>query len=160
IGTLRDPLLVKRAATTWVWSAQDSFGTRAAKVLGRYPAHFGLDFLFRRGDPYPAIRPPEGYGVFLWFTLPLMVLGAVWIVAHFRDVNARIVAALVLTYPCADLLNAHDEGVHGLRAIPGMIALTLLAAIGAVALFRYFARASRGFAVAVAAILAVIGAAE
>ena len=160
IGTLRDPLLLKRAATTWVWSAQDSLATKAGKVLARYPEHFGLDFLFRRGDQYPAMRPPDGYGVFLWFTLPLMVFGAMWVIAHFREIEARIVAALVVTYPCADLLNAHDEGAHGLRSIPGIIALTLLAAIGAAALFRHFARASRGFAIAVAAIVAVIGIAE
>lgn len=160
IGTLRDPLLLKRAATTWVWSAGDPLGTRIGKALARYPAHFGLEFLFRRGDPYPAVRPPEDYGVFLWFTLPLMILGAAWVVRHFRETPARILAALVVSYPFADLLNAHDEGPHGLRSIPGMIALTLLAAVGAVAIVRYFARASRPFAVAVAAILAVAGLAE
>ena len=159
IGTLRDPLLLKRAATTWVWSPQDSLLTRIGKVVARYPAHFGLDFLFRSGDPYPAMRPPPDYGVVLWFTLPLMIAGAAWVVAHFREVEARVLAVLVVTYPCADLLNEHD-GPHGLRSIPGIIALTLLAAVGAVALFRYFARASRKFAVAVAAIIAVIGAAE
>ena len=160
IGTLRDPLLLKRAATTWVWSPQDSYATRVGKVLARYPGHFGLDFLFRRGDQYPAMRPPPDYGVFLWFTLPLMILGAVWVVKHFRRIEARVLAALVVTYPCADLLNAHDEGPHGLRSIPGMIALTLLAAVGVVALVRYFARASRPFAIAVAGTIAVIGAAE
>ena len=114
-------------------------------MLARYPEHFGLDFLFRRGDPYPAVRLPQGYGVLLWFTLPLMLIGAAWVLAHFREVQARVLTALVLTYPCADLLNAHEEGAHGLRSIPGMIALTLLAAVGAVALFRYFRRVSRGF---------------
>jgi 4-amino-4-deoxy-L-arabinose transferase-like glycosyltransferase len=159
IGTLRDPLLLKRAATTWVWSPQDSLFTRIGKVLARYPAHFGLDFLFRRGDQYPAMRPPPDYGVALWFTLPLMIVGAAWVVGHFRKIQARVLAALVITYPCADLLNEHD-GPHGLRGIPGIIALTLLAAVGAMSLVRYFARASRAFAVAVAAIIAVIGAAE
>src|SRR5437764_11672321 len=159
IGTLRDPLLLKPAARTWVWGPQDSIATRIGKVLARYPAHFGLDFLFRRGDPYPAMRPPPEYGVVLWFTLPLMILGAVWVVKHFRRMEARVLAALVVTYPCADLLNEHD-GPHALRSIPGMIALTLLATVGAVALARYFARASRPFAVAVAAMIAVVGVAE
>src|SRR5262249_20669190 len=40
------------------------------------------------------------------------------------------------------------------------IALTLLAAVGAVALFRYFARPSRGFAYTVAAIITIVGMAE
>ena len=160
IGTLFDPLLLRRAGVTWVWSPQDSFFTRVGKVMARYPAHFGLDFLFRRGDPYPAMRPPPEYGVFLWFTLPLMIIGAVWVIANFRRVEARVLAALVITYPFADLLNAHDEGPHALRSIPGMIALTLLAAAGATALFRYFARAARPFAVAVAGIIAVVGVIE
>jgi 4-amino-4-deoxy-L-arabinose transferase-like glycosyltransferase len=159
IGTLRDPLMTKRATTTWVWSPQDSFIARAGKVLARYPPHFGLDFLFRRGDPYPAMSLPDGYGVFLEFTLPLMILGAVWAVQHFRRIEARVLAVLVVTYPFADLLNEHD-GPNGLRGIPGMIALTLLAAVGAVALVRYFAHASRPFAIAVAAIVAIVGAAE
>ncbi|MEK6371383.1 MAG: hypothetical protein AABO58_01680 [Acidobacteriota bacterium] len=159
VGTLRDPLLLRRAAVTWVWNPQDSFLTRAGKVLSRYPEHFGLDFLFRHGDPYPAMRPPPDYGVFLWFTLPLMIVGVAWIVAHFREVEARVLAALVVTYPCADLLNAHD-GPHGLRSIPGIVALTLLAAVGAVSFVRYFSRASRGLAVSVAAMIAIVGTAE
>jgi 4-amino-4-deoxy-L-arabinose transferase-like glycosyltransferase len=159
VGTLSDPLLLRRAATTWVWSPQDSLLTRAGKVLARYPDHFGFDFLFRRGDPYPAMRPPPDYGVFLWFTLPLMIVGVAWVVAHFREVEARLLAALVVTYPFADLLNAHD-GPHGLRSIPGIVALTLLAAVGAVAFVRYFSRASRAFAVVVAAVIAIVGTVE
>src|SRR5262249_10408888 len=96
---------------------------------------------------------------FLWFTLPLMIFGAMWVIAHFRDVEARVLAALVITYPCADLLNEHD-GPHGLRSIPGIIALTLLAARAAGAPFPSLARRALGFAYAVAAIIAIVGAAE
>lgn len=160
IGTLTNPLLTRRAATTWVWSPQDGLLVRVGRVAARYLPHFGLDFLFLHGDPYPAMQPPQGYGYFLLFTLPLMIVGAIWVIRHFRDVEARVLAALVVTYPCADLLNAHESQAHGLRSLPGIIALTLLAAVGAVSVGRYFARVSRAPAIAVVAILAILGISE
>lgn len=160
IGTLTNPLMTRRAATTWVWSPQDYLLLRVGKVAARYLPHFGLDFLFSRGDPYPAMQPPQGHGYFLLFTLPLMILGGIWVIAHFREVEARALAALVVAYPCADLLSAHDSPAHGLRSLPGVVALTLLAAVGAVSLGRYFARASRALAFAVAAVIAILGTAE
>ena len=49
-----------RGQQTWVWSAGDPPIVRAAKVIARYPAHFGPDFLFSRGDHYVIQAPPEG----------------------------------------------------------------------------------------------------
>jgi hypothetical protein len=159
VGTFTNPLMMKRASTIWAWSADDRLAVRIGKVAERYLPHFGLDFLFRRGDPYPAMQPPPDHGYFLYFTLPLMIVGALWVAAHFREVEARALAALVAVYPAADLLSAHD-GPHGLRSIPGIVALTLLAAVGAVSLYRYFARASRVLGFAVAALIAIVGSAE
>ena len=51
IGTLRDPLLLKRASTTWVWQPQDSLATRAGKVLAR------SDELCRRLMTVPGVGP-------------------------------------------------------------------------------------------------------
>lgn len=127
-GTLFDPLLQKRAQLTWVWDAGDSLGTKIAKVAARYPPHFGLDFLFRRGDVDPTDSPPAGHGYLFWFMLPLLVAGAVYV---FR--KSKFLFVFVLLYPAADLLNRHPS-MHSLRGAPGVIALTLLAAAGFVAL--------------------------
>jgi len=127
-GTLFNPLLQKRAQLTWVWDASDSFATRAAKVAARYPPHFGLDFLFRRGDIDPTDAPPSGHGYFFWFMLPLFIAGAIYV---FR--KSKFLGAFVLLYPAADLFNRHPSA-HSLRGAPGVIALTLLAAAGLIAL--------------------------
>lgn len=134
-GTLFNPLLQKRAQLTWVWEAGDSFATKIAKIWARYPPHFGLDFLFRVGDLDPADSPPAGHGYLYWFMLPLLIAGAVFVIAKLRvSPSARFIAALVLLYPAADLLNRHPTA-HSLRGAPGVVALTLLAGIGAIALF-------------------------
>jgi 4-amino-4-deoxy-L-arabinose transferase-like glycosyltransferase len=134
-GTLFNPLLQKRAQLTWVWDAGDSLGTKIAKVAARYPPHFGLDFLFRRGDLDPTDSPPTGHGYLFWVMLPLLIAGAAFLIAKLRmSPSARFMTALVVLYPAADLLNRHPSA-HSLRGAPGVVALTLLAAIGAVALF-------------------------
>lgn len=133
-GTLFNPLLQKRAQLTWVWDAGDSLGTKIAKAAARYPPHFGLDFLFRRGDLDPTDSPPTGHGYFFWFMLPLLLAGAAFLVAKLRESpSARFLAVLVLVYPAADLFNRHPSA-HSLRGAPGVIALTLLAAAGLIAL--------------------------
>lgn len=130
-GTLFDPLLQKRAQLTWVWDTGDSLGTKIAKAAARYPPHFGLDFLFRRGDVDPTDSPPTGHGYLFWFMLPLLIAGAVYV---FR--KSKFLFAFVLLYPTADLLNRHPSA-HSLRGAPGVIALTLLAAVGLVALLDF-----------------------
>lgn len=134
-GTLFHPLLQKRAQLTWVWDAGDPFGTRLAKIAARYLPHFGFDFLFLRGDLDPADSPPAGHGYLFWFMLPLLIAGAVFVISKLRvSTSARFLAALVVLYPAADLLNRHPTS-HSLRGAPGVIALTLLAGAGAIALF-------------------------
>jgi len=159
IETLRDPLLRRRAVLNWVWNASDSLPMRAGKVLARYLPHYDLDFLFRKGDGYPCLWPPPGWGLFLWFTLPLMIIGAGWVIVHRRVVEARVVGAAIVSYPFADLLNEH-YGPHSLRSLPGVIALTLLAAIGLVALYRYCARMPRVVGVTIAALVSMLAVSE
>ena len=130
---MTDPTISRRAEVTWVWSESDSLVERVGKVLARYPGHYGPDFLFLHGDTDAAYAPPEGYGLFLWYSLPLMLIGAITIGAKLRGSRAaRVLAAWVLVYPAADLLSEHPT-LHSLRSLPGVCALTLLAAVGAVA---------------------------
>ena len=128
--TMMNPLLMKRAEVTWVWSPSDSLTTRVEKVLARYPGHFGLDFLFVHGDPDYAYSPPEDYGLFHWYMLPLMLLGLTAVLPKLKSSrSARLLMTWVLLYPAADLLNEHPT-MHALRSLPGVCALVLLAAVG------------------------------
>lgn len=144
-GTLFNPLLQKRAQLTWVWEAGDSLSTKIMKIAARYPPHFGLDFLFRRGDVDPTDAPPTGHGYLFWFMLPLLIAGAVYV---FR--KSPFLLAFVLLYPAADLLNRHPSA-HSLRGAPGVIALTLLAAAGLIALIDF----RRSLRVPIAIVLAI-----
>ena len=91
-GTLFTPLLMKRASLTWVWDPGDPMPTRVAKAAARYLPHFGLDFLFRRGDIDPTDSPPTGHGFLFWFMLPLLVAGAAFLIARWRTPSASSVA--------------------------------------------------------------------
>jgi 4-amino-4-deoxy-L-arabinose transferase-like glycosyltransferase len=132
-----DPAMLRRAGTQWVWAANDAFGQKIVKTIQRYPPHFGLPFLFESGDRYPALTPPAGYGEFLWFMFPLMLAGMIILIKSYRtSVSARTLAALVLLYPAGDLLNRHPSP-HAFRAAPGIVALVMLAAFGAVWIARW-----------------------
>jgi 4-amino-4-deoxy-L-arabinose transferase-like glycosyltransferase len=127
---LTDPEINKRAITTQVWADSDSLGTRIQKVLGRYPGHFGLDFLFLNGDKDIALSPPPQTGLFLWDSIVWMILG---VIVLFKTLvtswASRILAVWLITYPVGDLLH-HHVSLHSLRSLPGLCALVLLAALG------------------------------
>jgi 4-amino-4-deoxy-L-arabinose transferase-like glycosyltransferase len=153
---LMDPEINKRGATTLIWNTWDSTGEKVLKVLSRYPPHFGLDFLFIRGDGEMALASPRGSGLFHWYDLPLMLVGfftLVWNVK--RSQAARLLLIWVLLYPVADLLNVHITA-HVLRSLPGVCGLVLLAALGAVKLSQYLWQWNRKVAwVAISALLLV-----
>ncbi len=128
---LADPEAGRRARIQgWVWSESDTTVERIEKVLGRYPAHFGADFLFLRGDGDPGHAPPSGTGLFQWYDLPLMIAGLAICLRRAKSSRAaRLLLLWVVLYPAADLLNEHPT-MHYLRSLPGLPALVLLAAVG------------------------------
>ena len=149
--------IAKRSKTTWVWKADDAFGQKVAAALGRYPGHFGLDFLFINGDGYE-IQSVPGFGQFHWYMLPMMVLGLIVLLWRVRSSwPARVLLVWVLAYPVSDCLTAHFKGsMHALRASPGMTSLILLAALGLVTAGTWLWQRQRAMTLALGGLLAVI----
>ena len=135
---LTDPEIGRRARIQgWVWSESDTPTEKIEKALSRYPGHFGIDFLFARGDRDPAYSLPEGTGLVHWYDLPLMLVGLVLLGLRCKESPAaRVVLWWVALYPIADLFNK-AVGLHSLRSLPGVGALVLVAAVGAVGAGRW-----------------------
>jgi len=147
--------LTRRAQDIWLWERQDAFSTRLAKVAGRYVAHFGHDFLFRRGDRYE-MQNARGFGMYGWHVLPLLITGLAVTAPRARSsVAARTLLLWVLLYPIGDSLHRHaaedDQGnlvpsLHMLRSAPGLPAVAALAGVGAAAGYRLLAARVRQLA--------------
>ena len=156
-----DPDMMKRGhehqGSPWVWNDDDGLVTKTVKALSKYPGHFGPDFLFVRGDPHPHVSPPDS-GQLHWYVLPLLLAGAGVTIWRARSsVAARVLTAWVLLYPAGDLLVARTAGdlwgLHALRSSPGICALMILAAVGAVAVGAWLLQRRRAVALGVAAVL-------
>lgn len=131
-ATTNLPLLQKRAAAMWVWDPGDSLGLKVQKVIARYPGHFGIDFLFLKGDVDIALSPPNGYGLFQWYSLPMMALGLLQLMSKVRVIpSMKLLLVWIVLFPSADLLSRHPS-MHALRSLPGVCPLTLLSAVGIV----------------------------
>ena len=145
-------IIGKRAAYNWLWNPDDPLSVRLTKVIGRYFSHFGPEFLWTTGDHYEMLSPPApgvfnwGTGVLHWYTVPLLLAGLIALVRGVRKSRAtRLLLWFVLAFPAGDLLNTAmvltrtasgaplTISMHVLRSAPGLNALILLAAVGAVA---------------------------
>ncbi len=148
----------QRADAYWIAQQGKPMAAALGEIVGRYVAHFGLDFLFQRGDLY-LIHHPQGGGVLGWPMLPLMLIGILVAMRNApRSAAARIALCGVLLYPAGDALlhfwvytraGEPIESLHLLRSAPGLPMLMLMAAVGAGALLSGLAapvraRAERG----------------
>jgi len=130
---LRDPAISHRWEMTRLWDPGASVLEIAGLVFGRYLDHFGLGFLFLRGDRFLDVNPLMA-GAFPWIVLPLFLVGALVVLLRWREsASARTLAALVLAYPAGDLVSRYAS-VHAQRSAAGAGALALLAALGAISL--------------------------
>jgi 4-amino-4-deoxy-L-arabinose transferase-like glycosyltransferase len=121
----------RHAKYNYLWDESDSTATKVQKVLSRYIEHFGLDFLFVRGDHY-LIQAPPGTGQFHWYMLPVMAAGMAIVLWQFNSsLAARVLLVYILTYPLGDCFS-HAISMHALRSMPGLCSLILLGAVGAV----------------------------
>jgi hypothetical protein len=133
--------LASRGLTGLAWSPEDSILVRIAKVGTRYAAHYAPDFLFFRGDRFPAHSFP-GTGVFEPYVLPLILAGLAVVWLQSRNTPkagswaARILLAWLLLYPVGDLLKDHPSA-HLLRSLPGLPVLALLGGLGIIRTLRF-----------------------
>ncbi len=156
--------IARRAEHIQLWEDADPLGAKVGKVLARYAAHFGPDFLFLNGDRYEVLSA-QGFGVYHWYGLPLIVLGLPFVLRDSRRSRAaRILLCWLLLYPVGDGLHQHEirlaDGVvltsaNVLRSAPGLCAPLMLAALGAVAAGRWLWRKSRTATTATLAVLAL-----
>jgi hypothetical protein len=154
---LADPEIAKRGETlAYVWNQSDTIGEKFAKVLARYPGHFGLDFLFLRGDGYPALAPPHGIGLFHWYDLPLMIAALVICIGRLKSSRAaRVLLLWLALYPIGDLFYEHRT-MHALRSLPGLPALVLLSAVGGFVAGGWLLRQNRAWRPIAAAVVFVV----
>jgi 4-amino-4-deoxy-L-arabinose transferase-like glycosyltransferase len=125
-------------------------------IATHYVKHFGPDFLFIHGDPYVAQAPP-GMGQLHWYMLPLMVSGLIFLIYRFRhSAAARILLVYVLVYPVGDCFNRVPTE-HALRSLPGLCALVLLAAVGAVVGIKWLWKQNRNVAISLAVMFIIAG---
>jgi len=136
--SLIDPAISERSHILgWLWNDSDTFGQRIAKVLDRYSRHFGPEFLFVSGDRDPALALPAGVGLFQWYDLPLMLTGLYYVIAHCKtSLSHRFLGLWILLYPVGDVLAPHVS-LHSLRSLPGLCALILLSALGAMSVVKW-----------------------
>jgi 4-amino-4-deoxy-L-arabinose transferase-like glycosyltransferase len=142
---LTDPLINRRATMTLAGRENDTAAGRALAALRRYPPHFSPAYLFRQGVTHPALAPPPGYGWLHWYALPLLLAGAAALVWRWRrSPSARVVIAMLLAYPAGDLLFGLKLEPHPLRSFGGVVPMSLIAAVGAVAMVRWMRAESFG----------------
>jgi 4-amino-4-deoxy-L-arabinose transferase-like glycosyltransferase len=128
---LTDPEVSKRGREFLLWEEADPVSVRIERVAERYARHFDPRFLFIEGDRWVLHTLPRG-GPLPWVALPLLVVGAVAILREARSSrSARTLLLWVLLYPASDSFTWH-ESVHMLRSSPGLVGLSLLAAVGLV----------------------------
>jgi len=133
------------------WVGSVPFKSAIKIVYARYIHHFGLDFLFIRGENSPITSPP-GMGQLYWYMLPLLAAGLIILLARFKtSPSARVVFAFIITYPIGDSLGWFPS-LSCLRSAPGLCSLTLLASVGAVGAFQWLFAKNRNSAILTAAI--------
>jgi 4-amino-4-deoxy-L-arabinose transferase-like glycosyltransferase len=120
----------------------------------RYIQHFSPSFLFTKYDPNPFFSPPT-MGYFYWYMAPLMVAGLFWLLWRFKSVSARVLIAFLLAYPVGDCL-VWGSGLSILRSAPGLCALVLLSAVGAVDTARWLWTESHRVAIVAAVIFSIV----
>ena len=159
----------KRAKSIWIWldprrpDRQVPVSEKLSKVVGRYAAHYGPEFLFTRGD-YSEIQTPPDMGQLHWYMLPLGLIGLGLAVGRCRrSVPARVLLVWLIVYPAGDVLSSHvvggESSLHALRSSPGIAGFMLLGAVGAVGAGAWLWKRNRQTALAgiVALGLAVAG---
>jgi hypothetical protein len=125
----------KRGEMTRLWEPDDPLAKKIALSGIRYLQHFGIDWLFLRGDLYHVQETPA-MGQLHWYMGPLLLTGLIVCLVHFRSSTAaRVAIVLLLAYPAGDCVARHVDGsLHALRSGPGIAGLNLLAAAGLAAM--------------------------
>jgi 4-amino-4-deoxy-L-arabinose transferase-like glycosyltransferase len=136
------------------WVGSVPFPVAIKELTLRYLQHFGLDFLFIKGEDSPLTSPP-GMGQLYWYMLPLMLAGLTILLVKFKtSPSARVLLAFIITYPVSDCLGWFFS-LSAVRSTPGLCSLILLAAVGAVGIFRWLWTKNRNSTILTTAIFVI-----
>lgn len=137
-----------------IFTDSDSFLVILKNLSLQYANHFGLDFLFLRGDHF-AIQSPPRCGQFHWYMLPLMVIGLITLLSKFKSsLPARILLVFVIVYPIGDCF-FKTSGSHAMRSLPGLCGLILLGSVGGIAFMEFMWKRNLRMAVSVIVVFVI-----
>lgn len=138
-----DPLMNRRTQELALRKPGDVWCSPGATVSTRYARHFSARWLFVGAGNDPVITPPPGYGQFYWYTMPLLIGGAIVALRQCpKSPAARFLLAMVLLYPLSDVIFATSQP-NAIRCFPGIVGLVLLAGLGGADLARWLGRIRR-----------------
>ncbi len=137
------------------WVGSVPFTIAIKNLPLRYLQHFGLDFLFIKGEDSPLTSPP-GMGQLYWYMLPLMLAGLTIILIRLKtSLSAKCLLAFIITYPVGDSLGRFFS-LSALRSAPGLCSLILLASLGAIGIFQWLWAKNRNSTILTATIFIMI----
>jgi hypothetical protein len=137
------------------WLGSAPFFVALKNMSIRYIQHFSPNFLFKQYDPLPHFSPPQ-MGYFYWYMAPLMSIGLILLVWRFiSSASARILLAFVIAYPVGDCL-VWGGMLSVLRSLPGVCALVLLSAFGAVETARWLWAKDHKVAIVTAVVSSIV----
>jgi len=157
--TLRDPAGGARFAQTSVFEQSDG---NLGIVIEQYARFFSPSFWLTRGSN-DLMQVPSG-GIELWFVVPLILLGLVWLARAviradgWLRSSALLLSALVLLYPLPGSLTV--PAPDALRGAHVITLAALLGAAGVVALYEWLtsllARRERNLRLGVSALVVTV----
>lgn len=153
---LFDGRIAHRWQMTRLWEPGTPPLAAGMMVARRWLEHFDPDFLFVHGDRFDIMQPIE-QGEFGWHLLPAMLAGLVFLAVGLRSKRAAwVMLAMLIAYPAGDVISRYIS-VHSLRSAPGVPALALLAAWGAVEAGEWIRQRRRSWFPAIAALWILAG---
>jgi len=118
---VRTKRLLSSANSEVVYSLHNKYTEYIAVLLENYTKNFGWDFLFLKGDQEPR-HNPAAMGEFFWGTLPLIILGIIYLYLNQRKYLLLIVGWILIA-PVAGSLVGLPHALRNSFMLPPFLIL-------------------------------------